>query len=127
MKELGMTLVGCMVIFTFFTLKIYPDLEYSGYGSGSSCTGECYEEYVRINGTTVDILRAKQELAKVPSIEPLVSKALALTTFVKLLSKFMHGCVTLTTCASMTRTIRLDPSPGLRLTSLSAIRHRPTP
>lgn len=63
MKELGMTLVGCMVIFTFFTLKIYPDLEYSGYGSGSSCTGECYEEYVRINGTTVDILRAKQELA----------------------------------------------------------------
>ena len=63
MKELGMTLVGCMVIFTFFTLKIYPDLEYSGYGGGSSCTGECYEEYVRINGTTVDILRAKQELA----------------------------------------------------------------
>ena len=63
MKELGMTLVGCMVIFTFFTLKIYPDLEYSGYGGGHSCTGECYEEYVKLNGTTVEILQAKQEAA----------------------------------------------------------------
>ena len=58
-----MTLVGCMVIFTFFTLKIYPDLEYSGYGGGHSCTGECYEEYVKLNGTTVEILQAKQEAA----------------------------------------------------------------
>ncbi len=63
MKELGMVMVGCMVIFAFFSLKIYPNLEYSGYGGGHSCTGECYEEYVRINGTTVDILRAKQALA----------------------------------------------------------------
>ena len=63
MKELGMTLVGCMVIFTFFTLKIYPDLEYSGYGGGHSCTGECYEEYVKLDGTTVEILQAKQEAA----------------------------------------------------------------
>ena len=46
-----------------FTLKIYPELEYSGYGGGHSCTGECYEEYVRINGTSVDILKAKQALA----------------------------------------------------------------
>ena len=26
-------------------------------------SGECYEEYVRVNGTTVDILRAQQALA----------------------------------------------------------------
>lgn len=63
MKELGMTLLGCMAIFVFFSLKIYPNLEYSGYGGGHSCTGECYEEYVRVNGTTVEILLAKQELA----------------------------------------------------------------
>ena len=63
MRELGLTMIGCMVIFGFFTLKIYPDLKYSGYGGGHSCTGECYEEYVALNGTTVDILRAKQALA----------------------------------------------------------------
>ena len=63
MRELGMTLLGCLVIGTFFVAKVYPDLEYSGYSSNSSCTGECYEEYVRVNGTSVDILRAKQELA----------------------------------------------------------------
>ena len=63
MRELGMTMIGVSVIFGFFTLKIYPSLEYSGYGGGHSCTGECYEEYVRINGTSVDILKAKQALA----------------------------------------------------------------
>ena len=63
MKELGMAMIGCTVIFGFFTLKIYPELEYSGYSSNSTCTGECYEEYVRVNGTTVEILKAKQALA----------------------------------------------------------------
>ena len=63
MKELGMVLGGCLMIALFFILKVYPDLEYSGYSSNSSCTGECYEEYVRINGTAVDILKAKQALA----------------------------------------------------------------
>ena len=63
MRELGMTLIGVFVIFGFFTLKIYPNLQYSGYGGGHSCTGECYEEYVALNGTSVDILRAKQALA----------------------------------------------------------------
>ena len=58
-----MTLVGCMVIFTFFTLKIYPDLEYSGYGGGHSCTGECYEEYIRINGTLAEQMEKKREIA----------------------------------------------------------------
>ncbi len=63
MKELGMTLFGVLIITTFFALKIYPDLEYSGYSSNSSCTGECYEEYVKLNGTAVEILQAKQEAA----------------------------------------------------------------
>ena len=58
-----MTLVGCMVIFTFFTLKIYPELEYTGYSNSSACTGMCYAEYIDLNGTVVEQLRAKQELA----------------------------------------------------------------
>ena len=65
MKELGMTLFGVFIIGTFFALKIYPDLEYSGVGGGHSCTGECYKEYVRINGTSVEIEQRKQELASV--------------------------------------------------------------
>ena len=63
MKELGMALVGCMVIFAFFSLKIYPNLEYTGYSSNQACTGMCYAEYVELNGTVVEQLQAKQALA----------------------------------------------------------------
>ena len=49
MRELGMTLIGCLVIATFFTLKVYPNLEYSGYCSNTSCTGQCYVDYVALN------------------------------------------------------------------------------
>ena len=63
MKELGMALLGSFAIFGFFYIKIYPDLEYSGYSSNSSCYGECYEEYIKLNGTVVEILQAKQEAA----------------------------------------------------------------
>ena len=58
-----MTLIGCLVIATFFTLKVYPNLEYTGYSSNTSCTGQCYVDYVALNGTSVDILKAKQALA----------------------------------------------------------------
>ena len=58
-----MSLLGCLIISIFFVTKVYPSLEYTGYSSNSSCYGECYEEYVRVNGTSVDILRAKQALA----------------------------------------------------------------
>lgn len=63
MKELGMTLIGCFIIATFFTLKVYPNLEYTGYSSNSSCYGECYEEYVRVNGTLSEIMEKKREIA----------------------------------------------------------------
>ncbi len=58
-----MTLFGVLCIAVFFSIKIYPDLEYSGVGGGHSCYGECYEEYVKLNGTVVEILQAKQEAA----------------------------------------------------------------
>ena len=67
MKELGMALFGTMCIALFFGFKIYPDLEYTGYGSTGSCYGECYEEYVKLNGTVVEILQAqKAEAASDP-------------------------------------------------------------
>jgi cytochrome c553 len=63
MKELGMALLGTLAISLFFGFKVYPDLEYSGVGGGHSCTGECYAEYVRVNGTTVEIEQRKKALA----------------------------------------------------------------
>ena len=63
MKELGMVLGGCVAFFCFFAFIIYPDLEYKGYPSTHNCTGECYDEYVRTHGTTVEILKAKQAIA----------------------------------------------------------------
>ena len=63
MGELGKVLAGCIVFYVFFAFVIYPELEYKGYPSNNSCTGECYEEYVRVHGTTVEILKAKQALA----------------------------------------------------------------
>ena len=63
MKGLGMVLGGCVAFFYFFAFVIYPDLEYKNYPRISSCTGECYEEYVRIHGTTVEIEQRKRELA----------------------------------------------------------------
>lgn len=63
MRELGQALLCTLAIGLFFGFKIYPDLEYSGVGTGHSCTGECYEEYVAINGTPAEIQRVKNELA----------------------------------------------------------------
>ena len=63
MRELGMVLMGTLCILLFFGFKIYPELEYTGVGGGHSCYGECYEEYVRINGTVVEIEQRKKEIA----------------------------------------------------------------
>ncbi|MDA8897607.1 c-type cytochrome [bacterium] len=63
MRELGMTLLGCLAISMFFVAKVYPSLEYTGYSSNSSCTGQCYADYVALNGTAVEIEQRKQALA----------------------------------------------------------------
>ena len=64
MKELGMSLLGCLAIGLFFVAKVYPNLEYSGYSSETMCIGECYEEYVKINGTPSEIEQRKKALAE---------------------------------------------------------------
>jgi len=63
MSELMKALTGTAAIAVFFAFVIYPDMAYSGYGSVSNCTGECYEEYVALNGTPAEIEMAKKELA----------------------------------------------------------------
>ena len=64
MKELGMALMGTFAIAIFFGFKIYPDLEYTGGSSISSCTGECYVEYVKQYGTPAEIEQKKRALAE---------------------------------------------------------------
>ena len=54
MRELGMTLLGVLAISVFFVAKVYPNLEYTGASSNSSCTGQCYADYVALNGTSVE-------------------------------------------------------------------------
>ena len=63
MKELGMTLLGCLAISVFFVAKVYPNLEYTGASSNTSCTGQCYADYVALNGTPSEIEQRKQALA----------------------------------------------------------------
>ena len=59
-----MALLGAFAILGFFAFVIYPDLEYTGGKSISSCTGECYQEYVRIHGTPAEIEQRKRALAE---------------------------------------------------------------
>jgi len=41
----------------------YNSLEYRGQPSNTSCTGQCYIDYVALNGTPSDIERRKKALA----------------------------------------------------------------
>ena len=51
-----------VVMFSLITWT-YQNLEYKGYKRVQGCTGECYEEYVRIHGSVVEQLQAKREEA----------------------------------------------------------------
>ena len=63
MKELGMALLATTSIGLFCAVVIYPDMQYTGGKSNSSCTGECYEQYVAQFGTPAEIEQRKQALA----------------------------------------------------------------
>ena len=64
MRELGQALLCTLAIGMFFGFRIYPDLEYTGTSRVQACTGECYEEYVKINGTPAEIERRKKAAAE---------------------------------------------------------------
>ena len=63
MKELGMAILATTSIGIFCATMIYPNLEHTGGERNSACYGECYEEYVRVNGTVVEIEQRKREIA----------------------------------------------------------------
>ena len=58
-----MVVMGCIFFVIFFNAVIYPDVEIKGFSNINSCTGECYEEYVKIHGTAYEIERRKQAIA----------------------------------------------------------------
>ena len=64
MRELGYVLGGCFVFVLFFANVIYPQIEYKGYPSAHTCTGECYEQYVKENGTVLEIIQAQKAEAE---------------------------------------------------------------
>jgi len=59
-RELGIVLVGMFAFFLFFAGVIYPDIEYKNIPSNSTCYGECYQEYIRANGTFLEQLEEKK-------------------------------------------------------------------
>lgn len=63
MNDLLGIMIGFVITFSGLLYYTYDNLEYKGYPRISSCTGECYEEYVRKHGTAVEQLVAKQEAA----------------------------------------------------------------
>ena len=63
MRELGMVVMGCIFFVIFFNAVIYPDIEIKGFSNINSCTGECYEEYIKVHGTAPEIERRKQAIA----------------------------------------------------------------
>ena len=60
MNDLLGLMIAFVLTFSGLLYYTYDNLEYKGYPRVNSCTGECYEEYVRVHGTTVEILQAKQ-------------------------------------------------------------------
>ena len=66
MREFVVVLLGTFSIGLFCATMIYPNLEYTGHKSNSSCTGQCYADYVREYGTVVDIERRLEEVRDSP-------------------------------------------------------------
>tara|TARA_B100000900_G_C20538080_1_gene699227 strand:+ start:308 stop:748 length:441 start_codon:yes stop_codon:yes gene_type:complete len=62
MSNLGypLLIVGFMVSLIAYT---YQNLEYKGYKSAQNCSGECYEEYIRVHGTLMEQMAEQQEAA----------------------------------------------------------------
>ena len=63
MNDAFYLLIGiCGFMFGLLTIT-YDNLEYKGYSSASSCTGDCYVKYVEENGTPAQIEEKKRVAA----------------------------------------------------------------
>jgi len=58
----GLVISACVALCGIFYVT-YDNLEYKGYPSNSTCTGDCYEEYVAVHGTLMEQMEAKAVLA----------------------------------------------------------------
>ena len=56
-------IITIVLMMTGTIAMAYNNLEYKGYERVHGCYGDCYEEYVALNGTVVEIEQRKQELA----------------------------------------------------------------
>lgn len=51
----------------------HANLEVKGYPRAQSCTGECYAEYQRVNGTLAEQMEMKREIANADEFSPIRS------------------------------------------------------
>lgn len=61
-NQFVLVLVICLSMFGIISYT-HANLEYKGADRVQACTGECYEEYVKVNGTPAEIEQRKQALA----------------------------------------------------------------
>ena len=58
---------GYIIVISLFMVGLiagtYQNLEYKGYDRVHGCTGQCYADYVALNGTPAEIEQKKKELA----------------------------------------------------------------
>ena len=59
----GYILLICLLMFGLINWT-HANLEYKGYPRNTSCTGECYEQYVKENGTVLEIIQAQKAEAE---------------------------------------------------------------
>ena len=63
MNEITGLVISAVVALGGLLYVTYDNLEYKGYERVNSCYGECYEEYIRVNGTFLEELEAKRVAA----------------------------------------------------------------
>ncbi len=60
MKDIGLAMLLFIVSMVGLMTFTYNNLEYKGYPSISSCTGECYQEYLKREGTIAEQIAKKK-------------------------------------------------------------------
>tara|TARA_B100001093_G_scaffold315747_1_gene301230 strand:+ start:383 stop:826 length:444 start_codon:yes stop_codon:yes gene_type:complete len=63
MNDIGGAILLLLISMGGLITYTYNNLEYKGYPSISSCTGECYQEYLKREGTIAEQLEKKRAAA----------------------------------------------------------------
>ena len=58
----GYIFLICSIMFGLI-MYTHANLEYKGFSNVSACTGKCYEDYTRVNGTLAEQLERQAEIA----------------------------------------------------------------